>query len=67
MAARVLRYRFKSQVDAGLLEEFVSECASASVRFMYLRPCTLSMVSRVITFSSRAASATVGLMVEQGM
>ena len=39
----------------------------ASVKFMYLRRPTLSMVSRVMTFSSSAARAMVGLMVEQGI
>src|SRR5262249_28202247 len=43
------------------------EWAIASVRFMYLRRPTLSMVSRVIIFSSSAARAMVGLMVEQGI
>src|SRR5258707_2958504 len=43
------------------------ECASASVKFMYFRRPTFSMVSRVITFSSNAATAIVGLIVEQGM
>ena len=43
------------------------ECAIASVKFMYLRRLTRSMVSRVITFSSSAASAIVGLIVEHGI
>jgi hypothetical protein len=53
--------------DPSCSKNTLFECAIASVKFMYLRRPTLSMVSRVITFSSRAASAMVGLIVEQGM
>ena len=43
------------------------ECASASVRFKYLRGATRIMVSRVTTPSCKAATAITGLIVEHGM
>src|SRR5258708_37448771 len=53
--------------DPSCSKNTLFECAIASVKFMYLRRPTFSLVSRVMTFSSSAASAIVGLIVEQGM
>src|SRR6266404_263740 len=53
--------RRPSSSKKGLLE-----CASASVRFKYLRGATRIIVSRVTTPSCKAATAITGLIVEQG-
>jgi len=63
----VARNRIKAHAPAKLFKNVLFECASASVKFMYFRRPTLSMVSRVMTFSSSAATAMVGLIVEQGI